>query len=103
MDIVRRKPAGQTVDSRERPAKSMSRKSTVGLAVAALGCGAVAFYWLHARGEQHMPDEVVSPEPAGFHDALPPGKPTRAPTINPQLPAVAKEGPPPVTPPLPIH
>lgn len=38
--------------------------------IAALGCAAAAFYWLHARGNQPAP-EVASPEPPGFHEAAP--------------------------------
>src|SRR5258708_15860039 len=57
----------------------MSRKSTVVLAaVAALGCGAVAFYWLHARGQQ-LPPEVVSAEPPGFRKTPPVEKPVTTP------------------------
>jgi Protein of unknown function (DUF3108) len=49
----------------------MSRKSTVGLlALAALGCAAGAFYWLHTRGQQPLP-EVVSAEPPGFRETPP--------------------------------
>ena len=52
----------------------MSRRITLGLtAVAALGCAAGAFYWLHARGNQPLPD-VASPEPPGFHEASPADK-----------------------------
>ena len=48
----------------------MGLKMTVGVgALVALGCAAGAFYWLHARGGQPLP-EVVSPEPPGFHEAL---------------------------------
>ena len=44
----------------------MSRKLTVGIAiVVALGCAGGAFYWVHAKGEQHFP-EMVSAEPPGF-------------------------------------
>ena len=39
-------------------------------AIAALGCTAGAFYWLHARGNQPASD-VVSAEPPGFHEAPP--------------------------------
>ena len=38
--------------------------------MAALGCAAGAFYWLHGRGSQPAP-EVVSAEPPGFHEAPP--------------------------------
>lgn len=65
----------------------MSLKSIVGLAaVAALGCGAVAFYWLHARGQQ-LPLEVVSAEPSGFHKAPPAEKRVGAPALKSTLPA----------------
>lgn len=47
----------------------MSRRITLGLtAVAAMGCAAGAFYWLHARTNQPLPD-VPAPEPPGFHEA----------------------------------
>jgi len=52
----------------------MSRRITLGLtAVAALGCAAVAFYWLHARSNQPLPD-APAPEPPGFHEAPAPEK-----------------------------
>ncbi len=60
----------------------MSRKTTVGLAAfAAFSCGAAAFYWLHARGQQ-PPPEVVSAEPPGFREAPPPKKPASAPAVK---------------------
>src|SRR5260370_40811876 len=60
----------------------MSRKSTVVLAaVAALCCGAGAFYWIHARGQQPAP-EVVSAEPPGFHASPPAKKPVGAPAVK---------------------
>jgi hypothetical protein len=66
----------------------MSLKSTVGLAVvAALGCGAVAIYWLHARGQQ-LPLEVASAEPSGFHKAPPVEKPVGAPVVKSAVPAL---------------
>jgi len=41
----------------------MSLRTAVGIGVlAVLGSPVGVFYWLHARGEQHVP-EVVSPEP----------------------------------------
>ena len=56
---------------------------TVGLAAfAALGCGAAAFYWLHARGQQPAP-EVVSAEPPGFRETPPAEKPVSAPAVKP--------------------
>lgn len=49
----------------------MSMKATVGIGVlAALSCAAGAFFWLHGRASQPLP-EVYSAEPPGFHDALP--------------------------------
>src|SRR5258708_23036180 len=60
----------------------MSRKSTVVLAAAAaLACGAVAFYWIHMRGQQPAP-EVVSAEPPGFHASPPAKKPVGAPAVK---------------------
>ncbi len=48
----------------------MGTKMIVGIcALVTLGCGAGAFYWLHPRAGQPLP-EVVSPEPPGFHEAL---------------------------------
>lgn len=47
----------------------MGIRRTAGIgALAALGCAAGAFYWLHARNGQPLP-EVASAEPPGFHDA----------------------------------
>ena len=44
----------------------MSQKLTVGIAaLAALGCAAGAFYWIHSKGEPRFP-ETVSAEPPGF-------------------------------------
>jgi uncharacterized protein DUF3108 len=49
----------------------MSQRTTLGIvAMAALGCAAGAFYWLHVRGN-HLAPEVVSAEPPGFHEAPP--------------------------------
>jgi hypothetical protein len=49
----------------------MNRRTTRGiLAIAALGCAAGAYYWLHTRGSHSTP-EVVSAEPPGFHEAPP--------------------------------
>jgi len=83
----------------------MSRKSTVGLAVAALGCGAVAFYWLHLSGQQ-PPPEVVSAEPPGFREAPPAEKPVGAPAVKSAVPASladSKKVLPPVDPGLPLR
>ena len=56
----------------------MSSKSTVVLAaVAALGCGALAFYWLHVREQPPLP-EVVSAEPPGFRESPAAKKPVGA-------------------------
>jgi hypothetical protein len=50
----------------------MSRRTILGItSIAALGCAAGAFYWLHARSNQPLPD-VPSTEPPGFHAAPPP-------------------------------
>lgn len=60
----------------------MSRRLTLGLtAVAALGCAAGAFYWLHARSNQPLPD-VPAPEPPGFHEAPAPEKTPAATTAK---------------------
>ncbi len=56
----------------------MSRRITVGIAaLAALGCAAGAFYWLHAKGAQPVP-EVAVPEPPGFREAPSSEKPATA-------------------------
>jgi hypothetical protein len=89
--IVRRKAGRQTFDSGKRHTKSMSRKATVGLlAFAALSCGATAFYWLHARGQQ-PPPEVVSAEPPGFREAPPAEKPASAPAVKSSVAAAPPE------------
>ncbi|HKV60465.1 MAG TPA: DUF3108 domain-containing protein [Candidatus Acidoferrum sp.] len=84
----------------------MSRKATVGLAaVAALGCGAAAFYWLHARGQQ-PPPEVVSAEPPGFRETPPAEKPATVPAVKSAVSAVpseTKKVPPPVDSGLPLR
>src|ERR1700704_2507142 len=95
-DIVRRKLGGQAVDSRERHTKSMSRKTTIGIAaLAVLGCATGVFYWLRARGEQHPP-EVVSAEPRGFREAPPPEKSAAAPPVKSTSPTDSKKAAPPV-------
>ncbi len=49
----------------------MSQKTTIGIAaLAALGCTAGAFYWIHSKGERRFP-EVVSAEPPGFRQPAP--------------------------------
>jgi len=69
----------------------MSRKTTVGLAAfAALGCGAAAFYWLHARGQQ-PPPEVVSAEPPGFRETPSAAKPVSAPPVKSAAPATSAD------------
>jgi Protein of unknown function (DUF3108) len=78
----------------------MSRRLTLGLtAVAALGCAAGAFYWLHARSNQPFPD-VPTPEPPGFHEAPEPEKtPDAAPGKSPagvepqRVPPAVESGP----------
>jgi len=84
----------------------MSRKTTVGLAaIAALGCAAAAFYWLHARGQQ-PPPEVVSAEPPGFRETPPAEKPVSAPAVKSTVvaaPAEPKKTPPPVDAGLPLR
>jgi hypothetical protein len=46
----------------------MSHRTTLGIvAIAALGCAAGAFYWLHVRNS-HPDSEVISVEPPGFHE-----------------------------------
>jgi hypothetical protein len=91
--------AGKLLISRERHTKSMSRKATLGLAAfAALGCGAAAFYWLHARGQQ-PPPEVVSAEPPGYREAPPEEKSVNAATVKSPasgVPADTKKALPPV-------
>jgi uncharacterized protein DUF3108 len=72
----------------------MSLKSTVGIGLAALGCAAMAFYWLHARAGQPVP-EVVSAEPSGFHDTPPASHPPSA-QPGKRIPAKTKRSAPPV-------
>src|SRR5882672_412204 len=56
--------------SRGHHTKEMSHRTTLGIAaIAALGCAAGAFYWLHVRGSHPAP-EVVSAEQPGFHESL---------------------------------
>jgi hypothetical protein len=69
----------------------MGRKTTLVLAAfAALGCGAAAFYWLHARGQQ-LPAEVASAEPPGYREAPTPEKPVSAPSVKSAAPVVPAE------------
>jgi hypothetical protein len=81
----------------------MSHRTTLGIAaLAALGCAAGAFYWLHAKGNQHVP-EVVSAEPPGFHEALADDKHVGATIAKPSAPADAKKTAPPVDSGLPLR
>jgi len=80
----------------------MSLKTTVGIAaVAVLGCAAGAFYWLHARGEQRLP-EVVSAEPPGFREAPSAEKPANAAAVKSVLPADSNKAASPVDTGLPL-
>ena len=82
----------------------MSLRTIVGIAtLTVLGCVAGMFYWLHARGKQHVPEEVVSPEPAGFHDAPTPAKAPSAAPAKSHLPAVSKKAVTPVDTALPLR
>jgi Protein of unknown function (DUF3108) len=81
----------------------MSLKATVGVAaIVVLGCAAGAFYWLHARSAQPVP-EVTAPEPPGFHEAPPAEKTAAPPAANSPAPAETKKAPPPVDPGLPLR
>ncbi len=81
----------------------MGLKTTVGIAaVAVLGCAAGAFYYVRARGEQHVP-EVVTAEPPGFREAYPAGKPASPPAVKSSLPADSKKAAPPVDTGLPLR
>src|SRR5256885_10282914 len=84
--------AGQTAESNERHTKSMSLRTTIGIAIlAVLGCVVGTFYYLRAREAKPAP-EVVSPEPAGFRDAPPDSaKPANAAAAKPRLPAISKK------------
>jgi hypothetical protein len=96
-------PAGERLIPGSVTQTSMSRKSTVGLAaLAALGCAAGAFYWLHARGQQ-PPPEVVTLEPPGFHEAPPPEKPASPVIVKSPLPAESKKPAPPADTGLPLR
>jgi len=85
----------------------MSHRTTLGIvAIAALGCAAGAFYWLHARGSHPTP-EVVSAEPPGFHEAPPAPAPAH-PQVNAavaNMPTASdpKKPAPPVDPVLPLR
>ena len=81
----------------------MSLRTTVGIAIlAVLACAFGAFYYLRAREAQPAP-EVVSPEPAGFHDARPPAKPANAVAAKPRVSAVSKKVAAPVDTALPLR
>jgi Protein of unknown function (DUF3108) len=81
----------------------MSLRIRVGIAaLAVLGSAAGALYWLHARGEQRVP-EVVSPEPPGFRDPQRFDKPASATAGKSHLPAVSKKVATPVDTPLPLR
>lgn len=73
----------------------MSRRITIGIAaLAAFGCAAGAFYWLHARSAQPVP-EVAVPEPPGFREAPVAEKPASAAAAEPAPIADPKKAPPP--------
>ncbi len=81
----------------------MSLRTTVGIAaLAALGCAAGAFYWLRARGEQHLP-EVVTAEPPGFREAPSAEKPANATVEKSPFPADSKKAAAPVDTELPLR
>src|SRR5205823_12285422 len=96
--------AGQTAESSERHTKSMSLRTTIGIALlAVLGCVVGTFYYLRAREAKPAP-EVVSPEPAGFRDAPPDSaKPANAAAAKPRLPAISKKAAAPVDTALPLR
>jgi hypothetical protein len=81
----------------------MSLKITVGIAaVAALGCAAGAFYWLHARGERPVA-EVISAEPQGFRAPAPEEKPASAAAEKPTVLADSRKSAPPAEPGIPLR
>jgi hypothetical protein len=81
----------------------MSLRIRVGIAaLAVLGSAAGALYWLHARGEQRVP-EVVSPEPPGFRDPQRFDKPASVAAGKSHVPAVSKKVATPVDSPLPLR
>ncbi len=81
----------------------MSLKTTVGIAaLAMLGCAAGAFYWLHARGEQRLP-EVVTAEPPGFRETPSAEKTSTTAPAKPILPTDSKKDAPPVDTGLPLR
>lgn len=70
----------------------MGLKATVGLgSLIALGCAAGAFYWLHARNNQPLP-EAVTAEPPGFRGStLPKLQPSPIPGKSPSATAGKKK------------
>jgi hypothetical protein len=95
--------AGKQWDASERHTKSMSLRTTVGIAaLAVLGCAGGAFFWLHARGNQHLP-EVGSPEPPGFHAVPLAEKPAKALAEKSSLPTESKKRTPPDDTALPLR
>ncbi len=80
----------------------MSLKTTVGIAaVAVLASTAGAFYWLHTRAEQRVP-EVLSAEPPGFREAPSAEKPANAAAVKSTLPVDSNKGATPVDTGLPL-
>ncbi len=74
----------------------MSHKVTVGIAaLAALGCAAGAFYWLHDRGKQSQ-SNVAAAVSTSFHETPPAEKPVIAAAETPPSSASVKKaaGPP---------
>jgi hypothetical protein len=99
--IVRRMEKLSPVVSRARDRKSMSHKMTIGIAtLAALGCAAGAFYWIHSKGDQNFP-EIVSAEPPGFHQP-PAEKLASVPAGKSSTPTDSKRTAPPVDAGLPL-
>ncbi len=75
----------------------MSQKTTVGIgALVALSCAAGAFFWLHARRGQPLPDVVIA-EPPGFHETAPENQFSNP---KPKKPSVADESKKPASAPL---
>src|ERR1700687_3701261 len=71
--------------------KDMSHRTTLGVvAIAALGCAAGAFYWLHVRNI-HPVSEAISVEAPGFHEPPPAPAPAenRVNAAVPKLPAAS--------------
>jgi hypothetical protein len=70
-------------------------------ALAALGCAAGAFYWVHRKGEQRF-SEVVSAEPPGFRQPVPAANLAGVLPGKPSTPTDAKKSAPPVDAGLPL-